>query len=193
MKKYRCPHCQQIFTGTPEKCPTCGVTLRYTNKEKPRKQEEATVMSNFSFNDPDVVKHDDKVLPVTSVESFDDPEAPRKDGATRPKINPAMLATGDSFFDGRMIQRVGIHLLGLILFVITAGLGFPWATCMVYRWETNHTIVQGHRLKFTGKGIQLLGRFLLWLLLIVFTLGIILLWIQIFLKKWKVKHTIFAD
>ena len=105
----------------------------------------------------DVVKHDDKVLPVTSVESFDDPEAPRKDGATRPKINPAMLATGDSFFDGRMIQRVGIHLLGLILFVITAGLGFPWATCMVYRWETNHTIVQGHRLKFTGKGIQLLS------------------------------------
>ena len=47
MKKYRCPNCKQTFTGTPEKCPSCGVSLRYMQKEKPREVEEATVMNNF--------------------------------------------------------------------------------------------------------------------------------------------------
>ena len=65
--------------------------------------------------------------------------------------------------------------------------------CGITRWETKHTIIQGHRLKFTGKGIQLFGRFLLWLVLIILTVGIILLWIQIFIKQWKVKHTEFLD
>ena len=191
MKKYRCPHCKQVFTGTPEVCPNCGVTLRYTQKEKPREVEEATVINNFSFNDPDVVKHEDKIVPVTSVESFEDPEAP-KEKNPQPVISNQLI-TGESFFDGRMIQRLGLYLLWGLLFIISLGFAFPWVTCAITRWETKHTIIQGHRLKFTGKGIQLLGRYLLWLLLTILTVGIILLWVPIFLKQWKVKHMIFAD
>lgn len=192
MKKYRCPHCKQVFTGTPEVCPSCGVTLRYTQKEKPREVEEATVINNFSFNDPEVVKHEDKVVPVTSVESFDDPEAPKE---TKPAVTPVkqMVPTGESFFDGKMIQRVGLHIWWGFIFIITVGFAFPWCVCAITRWETKHTVVQGHRLKFTGKGVQLFGRYLLWLLLTIFTLGIILLWVQIFIKQWKVKHIEFAD
>lgn len=192
MKKYRCPHCKQVFTGTPEVCPSCGVTLRYMQKEKPREVEEATVINNFSFNDPEVVKHEDKIVPVTSVESFEDPDVAKE---VKPQVTAPtqFMITGESFFDGRMIQRVGIHILWGLLFIITLGFAFPWCTCGIVRWETKHTVIQGHRLKFTGKGIQLLGRYLLWLLLIILTLGIILLWVQIFLKQWKVKHTIFVD
>ena len=191
MKKYRCPKCQETFIGMKEVCPKCGTALHYHQKETV-KEEEATIVSNFNYNDPDVVKHDDKIVPVTSVESFDEPEE-RRDGQPQKIVENKIVPNGDSFFDGRMIQRVGIHLLGFLLFVVTAGIAFPWATCMVYRWETKHTIIQGHRLKFTGKGIQLFGRFWLWLLLTIFTLGIILLWVQIFLKQWKVKHTEFDN
>ena len=192
MKKYRCPNCKATFPGTPEKCPSCGVTLRYTQREKPREVEEATTINNFSFNDPDVVKHEDKVVPVTSVESFDDPE--KEAPVIKPPVQQnKIVANGDSYFDGKMIQRVGIFIGYGLLFIITAGIAFPWAMCGITRWETKHTIIQGHRLKFTGKGIQLFGRFLLWLVLIILTVGIILLWIQIFIKQWKVKHTEFLD
>ena len=192
MKKYRCPNCKATFPGTPETCPSCGVKLRYTQREKPREVEEATTINNFSFNDPDVVKHEDKVVPVTSVESFDDLE--KEAPVIKPPVQQnKIVANGDSYFDGKMIQRVGIFIGYGLLFIITAGIAFPWAMCGITRWETKHTIIQGHRLKFTGKGIQLFGRFLLWLVLIILTVGIILLWIQIFIKQWKVKHTEFLD
>ena len=189
MKKYRCPKCKTTFSGTPEVCPNCGAKLRYANKEQQKPVEEATTINNFSFNDPDVVKHEDKIVPVTSVESFEDPEQVKQ-----PIIRTNQgLITGDSFFDGRMIQRALINIASFFLFFLSAGFAYPWLMCWKMRWETKHTIVQGHRLKFTGKGIQLFGRYLLWLLLTILTVGIILLWIQIFIKKWKVKHIEFAD
>ena len=197
MKKYRCPNCKETFVGAQEICPNCGVPLRYANKEKekrPVEEEEATTVSNFVFSDPEVVKHEEKFVPVTTLDSPDGPIDKNKDAIAAPLVRQQVIVpAGESYFDGKMIQRVGIRLLGLLLFAITATLGFPWIICMITRWETKHTVIQGHRLKFTGKGGQLLGRFLLWLLLIVLTAGIILLWIQIFLKRWKIKHTEFAD
>lgn len=197
MKKYRCPHCKEVFIGAQEMCPKCGVPLRYANKEKekrPVEEEEATTISNFSFNDPDVVKHEEKFVPVTTLDSPDGPVDKNKDAVAAPLVQPQkMLKAGESYFDGKLLQRVGITLLGFLLFAITATLAFPWVACMVMRWDTKHTVIEGHRLKFNGKGIQLFGRFLLWLLLIILTVGIILLWIPIFLKKWRIKHTEFAD
>ena len=59
MKKYRCPNCKEVFMGTQEICPKCGVKLRYADQQKDKPVvEEATTVSNFSFNDPDVVKHE---------------------------------------------------------------------------------------------------------------------------------------
>ena len=190
MKKYRCPNCKEILVGTPDKCPNCGVNLRYQQKEKPREVVEAKTINNFNFNDPDVVKHEDKFVPVTSVESFEDPEE-RKNAATPAPVNNKIRPEGDSFFDGRLIQRIGVYLLAFLLFIITIGIGFPWSYCKIIRWETKHTVIQGHRLKFDGKGSQLFGRYMLWLLLTILTLGIILLWVQIFLMQWKVKHIVF--
>ena len=75
MKKYRCPNCKEVFVGTQEVCPKCGVKLRYADKEKEKKPvvEEATTVSNFVFSDPDVVKHEEKFVPVTTLDSPDGP------------------------------------------------------------------------------------------------------------------------
>lgn len=100
---------------------------------------------------------------------------------------------GDSYFDGGLLQLIGWNLLGIFVTAITIGICYPWAVCMVYGWETKHTIVNGHRLAFDGKAIQLFGSWVKWLLLTVITLGIYGFWVGIALKKWKAKHPHFAN
>lgn len=100
---------------------------------------------------------------------------------------------GESYFDGGLLQLVGWTLLGAIITVCTFGICFPWAICMIYNWETKHTVVNGHRLKFTGTAMQLFGNWIKWLLLCVITIGIYSWWVGIEIKKWKAKHTIFAS
>ena len=70
---------------------------------------------------------------------------------------------------------------------------FPWAVCMVYNWETKHTVVDGRRLKFDGTALGLFGNWIKWSLLCIITLGIYSFWLAIALKKWKAKHTHFAN
>lgn len=197
MKKYRCPNCKEVFIGTQEICPKCGVKLRYADKEKEKKPvvEEATTVSNFSFNDPEVIKHEEKFVPVTSIESLDNPNGEGQDAVQAPLgMQPQMFGpAGESFYDGKALNRVGFYIASGLIVLITLGFGTPWVFCRIHRWECKHTVIQGHRLKFTGKGKQLFGRYLLWLLLIPLTIGIILIYIQIFLKRWEVKHTEFAD
>ena len=98
-----------------------------------------------------------------------------------------------SYFDGSTLQLIGWRILTFLLTLITLGIAFPWAFCMMERWEAKHTVYNGRRLKFNGKGIQLLGRFLLWSLLTVITFGIYSIWFGLGLEKWKVKHTVYAD
>lgn len=97
-----------------------------------------------------------------------------------------------SYFDGNTLQLIGWQLLGFLLGAVTFGLAIPWAECMIYRWETKHTVVEGKRLYFDGKGHQLLGRYLLWWLLTVITLGIYAIFRPVSFRKWRVEHTRFA-
>ena len=101
--------------------------------------------------------------------------------------------SGESRFDGGLLQLVGWTLLELLITVCTLGICLPWAYCMVYRWEAKHTVINGHRLAFDGTAMQLFGKWLLWLLLTIVTVGIYSFWVNIKLKKWKVQHTRFAD
>ena len=97
----------------------------------------------------------------------------------------------ESYFDGNPFQRFGWKFLGLLLTLVTAFIALPWAVCMIKRWETKHTVINGFRLKFDGKGIQLFGRNILWMLLTILTVGIFIFWYIIAIKKWTVKHTKF--
>jgi uncharacterized membrane protein YjgN (DUF898 family) len=97
-----------------------------------------------------------------------------------------------SYFDGGILSYIGWSILGFLVTVLTLGICFPWALCMVYSWETNHTVIGGRRLKFTGKAVSLFGHWLLWILLTIITLGIYSFWLRIALKKWITKNTVFA-
>ncbi len=95
----------------------------------------------------------------------------------------------ESYFDGGLSQLVGYRILGFLVTVLTLGICFPWAFCMIYRWEAKHTVINGMRLRFDGTAMQLFGNWIKWLLLTFITLGIYGFWLGIKLKKWQVKHT----
>lgn len=99
----------------------------------------------------------------------------------------------ESYFDGGLLQQIGWGILAALLTIVTLGLGAPWATCIMQRWETKHTVVNGKRLAFDGTGGQLFGTYIKWFLLCLITLGIYSFWLQINMKKWVAKHTHFAE
>ncbi len=99
----------------------------------------------------------------------------------------------ESYFDGGLLQLIGWKLLGGLITIITLGICYPWAVCMIYRWETKHTVVDGKRLVFDGTAWQLFGSWIKWFLLTIITLGIYGFWIGIKTKKWITKHTHFAN
>ena len=99
----------------------------------------------------------------------------------------------NSYFDGGLLQLIGWRILGVSVTVLTLGICYPWALCMEYNWKIKHTVINGHRLRFTGSAWGLFGLWIKWFLLIIITLGIYSFWLGISLEKWKVQHTEFAD
>ena len=108
-------------------------------------------------------------------------------------MNELTTNNAESYFDGGLAQLLGWKILGGLLSLITLGFGFPWAKCMVCKWETKHTVIEGKRLKFDGTGGQLFGNYIKWVLLTIITLGIYSFWLAIKMKKWIAKHTFFED
>lgn len=99
----------------------------------------------------------------------------------------------ESKFTGGLLGLIGINILAGLLMMITLGLGVPWAVCMREKWIAEHTIIDGHQLKFDGTGGQLFGQYIKWWLLTFITLGIYSFWLGIKMKQWTVKHTHFAN
>ena len=99
---------------------------------------------------------------------------------------------GASYFDGGLLSLIGWSILAGLITAFTLGLGYPFAACMLYKWEARHTIINGRRLFFDGNGWQLIGKWIVWMLLTLITLGIYSFWLVIKLKQWRVKHTHFA-
>lgn len=104
-----------------------------------------------------------------------------------------MTQSENSYFDGGLAQFIGIQILGWLVTLITFGIAYPWAFVRVYRWEAEHTVINGHRLGFSGTATGLFGHWIKWLLLSIITLGIYGFWVNIALKKWRTKHTYFVN
>lgn len=103
------------------------------------------------------------------------------------------MDTDKSFFDGKLRQWFGWAIMGVLVTVFTLGLCYPWAFCVMYRWETKHTVLGGRRLVFTGSAIGLFGLWIKWFLLGIITIGIYFFWVGINLKEWKYKYTSFSE
>ena len=84
-----------------------------------------------------------------------------------------------SYFDGKLIQRIGWVLLGALVTICTLGICYPLALCWIKKWETKHTVINGKRLYFDGTAVTLFGTWLLCLLLMIVTVGIYSLWVPI--------------
>ena len=98
-----------------------------------------------------------------------------------------------SYFDGSLLQLIGWEILGALITVFTLGICYPWAFTMVYKWEINHTVINGKRLQFDGTASQLFGNWIKWFLLTIVTFGIYGFWLPIKLKQWKTMHTSFIE
>ena len=103
------------------------------------------------------------------------------------------VQTEKSYFDGGLLQLIGWQILGGLVTALTLGICYPWAVCMLYRWEAKHTVINGRRLRFDGTAAQLFGNWIKWVLLTIITFGIYAFWLNIKLIQWKTKHTVFAD
>ncbi len=102
------------------------------------------------------------------------------------------MKQANSYFDGGLLQLIGWSLLGVIITAVTFGICYPWALCMVYKWQIGHTVIEGKRLEFTGTAWSLFGQWIKWLFLTIITLGIYGFWLGIALEKWKVENTKFV-
>lgn len=98
-----------------------------------------------------------------------------------------------SYFDGGLLEYIFWFVLGSIVTILTAGICYPWAICMIYGWKINHTVIEGKRLKFKGTAISLFANWIVWWLLTVVTFGIYGFWMFIAVNKWKVKNTVFEN
>ncbi|WRS28596.1 DUF898 family protein [Oscillospiraceae bacterium MB08-C2-2] len=105
-----------------------------------------------------------------------------------PQVN-----TGNSYFDGEVLQFIGRSILASLICSFTFSICFPWALCMVYGWKIDHTVIQGRRLKFVGTPMGLFGSWIKWLLLTAVTFGIYGFWACINLEKWVAQNTTYAD
>lgn len=66
----------------------------------------------------------------------------------------------NSYFDGSIISYIGWVILGVFMMFFTLGLAYPWVITNIYRWEINHTVINGKRHYFSGTGMGLFAQWL---------------------------------
>lgn len=108
------------------------------------------------------------------------------------QVHPSHSPARHFQFDGGAGTYLGISVGAFLLTVLTLGIGTPWAICMRYRWRSQHTLINGTRVRFTGSGAGLFGNWVKWFLLCIVTLGIYGFWVAPRLTKWIVEHQTLA-
>ena len=96
-------------------------------------------------------------------------------------------------FDGSAGDFFVVYLLTGVLTAITFGLAFPWTICMFERWKTEHTLINGRRLRFEGAGGDLFVLFIVTYFFIFITFGIYMFWAAPKILRWIAEHTDFED
>ena len=104
-----------------------------------------------------------------------------------------MPSSKNFLFGGGAGSYILTALISWFITLISFGLAYPWALCMFHKWRTEHTIINGKRLKFNGTGFSLIFLWIKWWFLSLITFGFYILWVIPSLNKWVVEHTDYAD
>lgn len=96
-------------------------------------------------------------------------------------------------FDGGAGTFVGAAVSSFLITLLSFGLAFPFAVCLMQQWRAKHTLISGRRCKFIGTGTGLFGLWIKWFFLFLITLGIYGFWVIPELQKWIVEHTEFEE
>ena len=48
-----------------------------------------------------------------------------------------------SYFYGGMLTYILSYIISFFIITLTFGLGTPWAICIMYKWEIEHTVIEG--------------------------------------------------
>lgn len=99
----------------------------------------------------------------------------------------------DSYFDGKLLELIGWNILSCLITIVTFGIAAPWGKCMLLKFEIEHTVINGKRLKFIGNGGNLFVEQFKWIFFTIITLGIYAFWIPIKRTKWVVSNIHFED
>lgn len=99
------------------------------------------------------------------------------------------LIVGESYFDGKILNIIGVNIFTYFVSLLSLGLLFPFAVCYKYKWIANHTIINKKKIVFNGKSLSLIGHYLLWYLLSIITFGIYGLWLPMKVYGWKIMNT----
>ena len=108
--------------------------------------------------------------------------------AAQAPVYQAAPAAKESTWDGGVLDTIVNSIIASLIMSITCGIGTPWALCYIFRFITEHSIVDGKRMKFTGTGGGLFAQWIKWFLLTVITCGIYSFWVTPRLYKWIVSH-----
>jgi len=95
----------------------------------------------------------------------------------------------ESYFDGKVIQLIGINILCNFLNCISLFILYPFTQCIKLRWIAKHSVINRKKIVFDGKALGLFGRYILWLFLTMITFGIYGLWLNIKMIRWKVEKS----
>ena len=104
-------------------------------------------------------------------------------------IVTAPAKVGESKFTGTYGSLLGNRIVNSLISIFTLGFGIPWVICRSYRWEVDHTVIDGRRLKFDGTGGKLIGAWIKWMFLTLITCGIYGLWVPLKKRAWIVEHS----
>ena len=105
---------------------------------------------------------------------------------------PILVDQKNSYFDGTGLEYLGYSLLSGLMLCFTLGLAYPWAMCMIQKWDSKHQVINGRRLEFSGTGLGFLGEYIIIALLSLVTCGIYSSWGTVRMNKYIIRHTDFV-
>ena len=108
-------------------------------------------------------------------------------------LNDNYLVKEESSYDGTAMGMFTAMIGPSLLTLITFGICTPFFLDAVLRYQYNHTIISGRRLKYTGNGKTLFGSYIKWTLLHIITLGIYSIWIPKKLMDYQAAHLFWED